>query len=602
MATKEIILAKKSDVISLREDLAVTNENLDKVLDTVFAEKSQTETGTSISPSNAKLIEKMDELWGKSEKSVNFADSSSAQIGKSWNGGANATRAIIDVKGKDTKKSYSIGAINNAIVIVYYMTSESQQTGTAVSLSGASAVIPPVDGCVFYRIMLQTSNSANMTQSIVDSCKIMFNEGSTALPYSPYFDGIHSIEEINVKTVGNKTTKVTNGYALNESGQQVQNADFSIIEYSVYSSIGYTKLTSGLNRGTRIHTYDASGKWINQAMFLANDFDRSVDLGGAPIVKVSILTASIPYFEFYTTKGTEVIPLASPLRGINDVRDRIYERTYKGMKSVDLSTLPWKQLNGFYYATLTGVVENTTNIVSHYAFIGSKTDSEMANADDMTFSLRTNQLKVKDSSGTPSGILHYEATEGGEDYTTYVCERDFNQYHINASDWVLNTGNIYYADFTGVSSSSVKYAGDKTQYGAKNVLATNFDNVTELSKAVRDLNVGEFKLTTRSSGNIVSFFANFGSDSLKDCDVIYELATPTITELSAEAIEVIRTIRNIDADHHLIVTDNYGNDVTYILTYLVEKATDNVVLVAPNGTKWKLTVSNSGQLSAVAEN
>lgn len=272
------------------------------------------------------------------------------------------------------------------------------------------------------------------------------------------------------------------------------------------------------------------------------------------------------------------IPTNLPvLRSAGEAYDYIEtDVTFPNMKSVDLGGLTWikTSLDNVFYANMPSYKfeSNVIGIVEGYGYVGTGTNAtNTVGSADKTIALyyangqSYREVYIHDSECTNASemkaklngvILHYEATEGGEDYTTNVK-------HQSISERTLN-GNEYW-DIYRASGIDQVYVGDMNGI----IKTSKDDRVNTLCAKFKSISIDnrELNYDTTYSGSIGICF------NIKDITIeewvaklrsepltyYYELANERITEVELPPqLEAIRvesggavTFRNADDNYHI---------------------------------------------------
>lgn len=251
-----------------------------------------------------------------------------------------------------------------------------------------------------------------------------------------------------------------------------------------------------------------------------------------------------PYAPYVGTIEQKSLPTSLPtLLGINDtVYDYIeFEPvTYRNMKSVDLGSLEWsyRTSDGLFYSygvNASAVFPSTDNVRANILCNGFTTTdrNSVASADKMIAlsSASTKVIFVNNKEYTDVAsftramqgiILHYEATEGGEDYEAKLLHRKCAK--ARGLTWVYSDGEFY---SRGIASSA-KYSAANSVKG--NIMSNRYTNVPRLS-------ITDKTIAIANNGVLWLSDSSLSASDTPDVEVIYELATEQIldvTDLLAE--------------------------------------------------------------------
>lgn len=216
----------------------------------------------------------------------------SLTISVSWDLDCNATYT-----GKLKSGTYTITNLSEKTMYVMFSSSD---YSNSVAVGGKRTFT--YDGSSFLRFQFE-SQSANVRTTY----KIMLNEGSTALPYEPYFDGIRhaagtAIESEGANLFSNKTTYQRVGLTFAFDGSQVSITGTATDTYATIAE--YQALPFGIEAG-KTYSLSAIGASFQIAMWFYNSsgalLETLVSGQSAKTIPSSVTRASL--FFRQATKG-----------------------------------------------------------------------------------------------------------------------------------------------------------------------------------------------------------------------------------------------------------------------------------------------------------
>lgn len=241
-----------------------------------------------------------------------------------------------------------------------------------------------------------------------------------------------------------------NGNEYTLAGYNVLVTDFMPVESGVkYVFSGYYRQNNG-NSGAMydkdknyvgsIHTDADANRIIPSGVayvrlnLWGNYFN---DITKAQFERSEIATDFAPYVE------PKIIQTNLPeLKSAGTVSDEVeYNVTFKNMKAVDLGSLgSWAySSSGFWYLN----APTLEPLVKHS---GTNTFVQVSTYPNAYMLFNNTQLRVytSDNENAPSGTLHYEAVEGGEDYTTNILHERVGSVDLGTLAWVYSASSSTY--------------------------------------------------------------------------------------------------------------------------------------------------------------
>ncbi len=260
----------------------------------------------------------------------------------------------------------------------------------------------------------------------------------------------------------------------------------------------------------------------------------------------------------YVPYSLRTIPTNLPvLRSAGEAYDYIETNvTFPNMKAVDLGSLNWikTSLDNVFYANMPSYKfeSNVIGIVEGYGYVGTGTNATITvGSADKTIALyyangqSYREVYIHDSECTNASemkaklngvILHYEATEGGEDYTTNLLHERVGAVDLNNLNFTWWAGESeYYYDLVGRAKGSV------------NLLAENYSVIATNSNMPNN--------TICGNANTSHIYVKVdGAQASKPTgQLYYELANERIKELpDIPTIEAI----NVEADGEIRFVDH----------------------------------------------
>ena len=235
---------------SLKQALLNINENL-------YNESIENGNANSITLSNPQDCGEMVKLGGMSYKCnnlLNLADGENGFIDDSGSVVYRVTQFVSDYIQVFSGKTYIVKTSQNFnnIGVAYYDTSKNislprNNNGTVSQVT----ISPSANG--YIRIWFNVDNTTSLTSSIQETYSIMLNEGSTALPYEPYFDGIRNsaVTQITLKDSNNETkSTISIPSAIQNLDGYGWGIDDTCYNYIDFDRKVFVKKVSRINLGT----------------------------------------------------------------------------------------------------------------------------------------------------------------------------------------------------------------------------------------------------------------------------------------------------------------------------------------------------------------
>lgn len=212
---------------------------------------------TKIVPDGALPSAEVAKVGGMSYKSENLFDVSKAQIGYRCNTEGSlvkntlyATSDYIELNGGTSYYLTNVCGNTYCSAVLFDASKAVVGDSTIGNGSVVSGVLNVGSDAKYIRI--------NIVVDSVDINTVMVNEGSTALPYSPYFEGLRHAKVTEVKSVGvnlanvaDFTKTLNNGYCFDVPlGVKVEVGKKYVVSYDVNSSVVPFKMAIGVGTAT----------------------------------------------------------------------------------------------------------------------------------------------------------------------------------------------------------------------------------------------------------------------------------------------------------------------------------------------------------------
>lgn len=422
--------ATKSEVNALRDEVnarfVITDKRLANLEAGIPDDDFITDNSTAYVrdvPSNALPFAEVTEIGGVTRKCTQLFDVAKAQVGYRCNNDGSlvkntsyATSDYIEVRGGT---SYYLTNVcgNHYCSAVLFDANKEYVNITSLGAGGKVSGVLNVDSNIKYiRI--------NISTDVVDINTVMVNEGSTPLPYEPYFSGLRSapVTEVvsegvqmipypyteNSKTYNGVTWTVNADRSITASGTATDYSTFYLANKEKIPNAPFTVAINGIdstNVALMFRMYDANNTIVFErriytwdkvdpteyptatyyVMFLVRD--NNVAVSGTFKPMLAIGTTAQPYKPYIMPRKITIPESVRPAHGIpnTDCYDRIRWRydepidkwvreSEKRLGVVDMGTLDW--IYGiwgsdmvFSTLALTDIKQNTNAVVCTIPFV-----------------------------------------------------------------------------------------------------------------------------------------------------------------------------------------------------------------------------------------
>lgn len=299
----------------------------------------------------------------------------------------------------------------------------------------------------------------------------------------------------------------------------------------------------------------------------------------------------------YEPYKEEILPIPTPIQeldgygygvGIADNRVVFEPTVFHNMLCVDLATLNWTLQtasgNPRWYSKLPTISQkNTTDGLDnaellHPKYMRCSVTQSASNINSIACGKITSTeygLYCNNGSSTekPSGILHYEATEGGEDYNASLYRKRVGRVRLKDLNWVMVRGKLPngVSIVFGYDTSITTSIGDQ-EIGnilcSKYTTDTNYNVYYELvDKSISVNSSGGLRITDSAYDGPGAFKNHFTDDDY----LYYELATEQIYDVTDLLVDFDNTL-NVEGGGTVTFeqTDGYTLDVPSTIDYLVK--------------------------------
>lgn len=272
--------------------------------------------------------------------------------------------------------------------------------------------------------------------------KPMVSEGSTVLPYEPYFEGLRSApvteiesEGVNLCPVASITTQeiasgqiaisnITRHGTYTLSADITKYADDTATNTRVSIVVAYTDgTTTSVNSAFDLSSAESDGITRRKTATVSTDVTKTISTVYLLLLNYSIANsrnakAENIQFEFndaateYRPYTRTTLPIPEAIQELEGYGWGINESVYnyidyekkqfvKRVGKVDMGTLNWDKAQNFFYAIVSGQKNGSNLLCSEkYNFVGALTDSAMNEAPIYSIASGpvANYVKVKDTS------------------------------------------------------------------------------------------------------------------------------------------------------------------------------------------------------------
>lgn len=401
----------------------------------------------------------------KTVNGITFTDNGDGSISVSGTATAQATFTLIGITSKFAEKTLSFSGAKNNIQIICI-----NHGGTNAYDSGSNATVTIPNEM---QLWISVASGVTVSNTIIFP---MLNEGATALPYEPYFEGLRSAPVTEVVSMGANLLKPTTGLetsgckaTFGEDGLVTLSA--TTVQNSVYARIGRLKVLAGktyrftaTNVVGTIHALVISttaGLYINAnpskitytptedseifvTLYMTQSGNIAVGDTMSCYVMVNYGETPLPYVPY---KEPNTLPIPKAVQALDGYGWGVSESVHnyidwdkkqfvKQVGKVDLGTLTWSTVNQSQFCarltdvSLTAFVENhlcapyTTSAQGAY---GRSQDDTVSVSVDMVWVYDTAYTDSATFKAAMSGVmLYYElATPEVTDISDLITEDNF---------------------------------------------------------------------------------------------------------------------------------------------------------------------------------
>lgn len=155
----------------------------------------------------------------------------------------------------------------------------------------------------------------------------------------------------------------------------------------------------------------------------------------------------------------------------------------------------------------------------------------------------------------------------------------FDLADVDKGIWVKNIEKYYLKNNTSWAKTGVNVDRYYREFSRFGIEVKNYENIisSHFYRKVGGETVGAFAVNVTSIGFAFSkkgestsaMFSDFVNDN--DVYILYETLTPTETPINSEDLKFLKSLTNLDTENtNLIITDQDGNDITYLMEYIIK--------------------------------
>ena len=338
-------------------------------------------------------------------------------------------------------------------------------------------------------------NLTNITQGSISWCDMMLNEGSTALPYEPYFEGLRDTKVTELRSTGanilpypyHHKTRTHNGITFTDNGDGTVTVNGTSTGVAVFSfsennpsllKIGKTYSISGETSPIQIGALFANVGWYRNMFTITEEMLQATDIYveiripiGNTIENVTVYpmlnvgSTPAPYKPYVGTISTLEIPeklraFLEPHGYGKGINESVYnyidfekKQFFKRVGMVGLSDLSWTAITSegaYYTANLAGEIAidyKNPNMISENYTTSAWTGASVG---DITMNAQ-GYIRVY-TDVKPSGILYYElATPEIIDISEYLTDDNFIEVEGGGTIMTINENEYAYDVPTTIS-------------------------------------------------------------------------------------------------------------------------------------------------------
>jgi hypothetical protein len=508
-----------SDVSTLEQDnakLKMEVANLKTAVEgNLYNETTDSGIAYEVALSNPLPYGKVNKVGGMSRKCtnlLNLADGENGFIDDSGSVVYRATQFASDYIQVFSGKTYIVKTSKNFnnIGVAYYDTSKNISLPRNNNGSVSQVTInPSANG--YIRIWFNVDNTTSLTSSIQETYSIMLNEGSTALPYEPYFDGIRD------SAVTSVVSKGVNMLQLNDVAETTKNGLTYKVENGVISVSG--TLTSGINL------------WIDLKTTLVEN-----------------TTYAINFFHNGTHDGNVIYNVAKKR---SDWTNRVYATenpsfTFNVAYTISAICLQFDN-GGTYNCTFKPMVVKGTTAPSEYKPYVNPI-------------IKTIPSQIQALTGYGWGIS--ESVCNYIDFDRKVFVQKVGRVDLGTLNWNYDSTDRYWWYSTDISSLAKRPINAST---VSSTLSSNYDNKTYNELYNNNSTLG--MVIKYDNGNLIIRKGN--SATSPSGYLYYELATPIETDVSQYLTdENYDVLSNLEPNGSIVLDNTYEQEAMYDITTL----------------------------------